>query len=380
MKRIFLFLFFGLIFFKIGFSENEKQDRNIHPMKRRLSKVKQKKEVLQQTLFLKQREARFVTRDIQKVDIKLVEVEDKLEKTTTSLTQNRQEQTKLSIKLTATIDQLRKKELQVRARLRTMYTSTEPSPWLSLAHSRSLGDFAARKNMLQRIAMHDRGLFDDLKHLKNALNLQKSQQDHLVAEVSGLVKKQKNEQDTLEAHRSEKQNYLKDLKNQQKELRHQLDELDSESRSLTAKILQYMASLKGSGRQLSTYGGSLMRPVQGRLSSHFGWRVHPILKERRLHSGVDIAAAHGTPICAAAPGIVIESKYRRGYGNMVLIDHGGGLATLYGHCSRLLVLEGQKVEKGAVIANIGSTGLSTGPHLHFEVRKNGKPVDPMGYL
>ena len=380
MKRFFLFLFFIFVFFGVSFSELEKLDRSINPMKRRLSKVKQKKEVLQQTLLLKQREARFVTRDIQKVDVQLIHVEDKLEKTTSRLTQNRQEQSKLSSKLIATIEQLRKKESEVRARLRSMYTSTEPSPWLSLAHSRSLGDFAARKNILQRIAIHDRALFDDLKHLKNALRLQKSQQDQLVAEVSGLVKKQKHEQNQLESHRTEKQSYLKDLKVEQKELRRQLDELDSESRSLTAKILQYMASLKGSGKQLSAYNGLLMKPVQGRLSSSFEWRFHPILKEKRLHSGVDIAAAHGTPIWAAAPGIVLEAKYRRGYGNMVLIDHGGGLATLYGHCSKLFVSEGQKIEKGTVIAQIGTTGLSTGPHLHFEVRKNGKPVDPMGYF
>src|SRR5262249_14059545 len=108
--------------------------------------------------------------------------------------------------------------------------------------------------------------------------------------------------------------------------------------------------------------------------------IHPIYGDSRLHTGADLAATTGTPIHAAAAGDVISAGWLGGYGNATIIDHGGGIATLYGHQSALLVAAGQHVEKGQVIGRVGRTGSCTGPHLHFEVRVNGNPVDPMPYL
>lgn len=126
--------------------------------------------------------------------------------------------------------------------------------------------------------------------------------------------------------------------------------------------------------------GGWRRPAVGRLSSRYGMRYHPILRRRKLHTGDDIAAAHGSPIKAAKSGRVLYSGWKRGYGNTVIIDHGGGVTTLYGHASKLNVRAGQPVKAGAYIGNVGSTGYSTGPHLHFEVRKNGRPINPGPYL
>jgi murein DD-endopeptidase MepM/ murein hydrolase activator NlpD len=121
-------------------------------------------------------------------------------------------------------------------------------------------------------------------------------------------------------------------------------------------------------------------PGHGRLSSRYGMRYHPILRRRKLHTGDDIAESYGTGIKAARGGTVLYSGWKRGYGNTVIIDHGNGVTTLYGHASKLGVKAGQPVRAGQYIGNVGSTGYSTGPHLHFEVRKSGRPVDPTPYL
>ncbi|HKU68128.1 MAG TPA: peptidoglycan DD-metalloendopeptidase family protein [Candidatus Baltobacteraceae bacterium] len=126
--------------------------------------------------------------------------------------------------------------------------------------------------------------------------------------------------------------------------------------------------------------GALAWPVSGTITSPFGYRRNPFGGGMEFHQGLDIAAPMGTTITAAASGTVISAGWYGGYGNYILIDHGGGMATGYGHCSQIFVSVGQEVQKGQAIGAVGSTGASTGPHVHFEVRINGKPVDPAAYL
>lgn len=132
--------------------------------------------------------------------------------------------------------------------------------------------------------------------------------------------------------------------------------------------------------QESGGSGRWALPVRAPLSSRFGRRYHPTLHRYKLHTGDDLAASYGTPFHAARNGTVLYAGWKRGYGNTIIIDHGDGFSTLYGHASKLAVSSGQQVRAGQYIGNVGSTGYSTGPHLHFEVRKNGTPVNPMPYL
>ena len=130
-----------------------------------------------------------------------------------------------------------------------------------------------------------------------------------------------------------------------------------------------------------TWGtGRYLTPAQGPITSPFGYRIHPIFGTMRFHTGVDIGAYYGSPVLASDSGVVIDSGWLGGYGNCIIVDHGGGYSTLYAHCSELYVSYGQSVSKGQQIAAVGSTGNSTGPHLHFEVRINGEPVDPLGFI
>ena len=149
--------------------------------------------------------------------------------------------------------------------------------------------------------------------------------------------------------------------------------LEADAAALEAEL----AARPATGSQPSD---GLIRPVPGPVSSPFGYRVHPIFGTRKLHTGWDMSASSGEPIVASASGVVVSAGVRGGYGNAVVIDHGGGLATLYAHQSSIAVGSGQTVERGQVVGYVGCTGYCTGSHLHFEVRVGGSPVDPSGYV
>lgn len=154
------------------------------------------------------------------------------------------------------------------------------------------------------------------------------------------------------------------------------DELDGleQEQARVERLIEQEASTEGSAP------GILVRPVPGRITSSFGMRVHPILGYSRMHTGLDMSAPYGQEIRAGASGRVILAGAYGGYGNTVIIDHGGAMTTLYAHQSQLNVSYGQQVAAGDVIGYIGTSGLSTGPHLHFEVRLSGRPANPADYL
>lgn len=161
-------------------------------------------------------------------------------------------------------------------------------------------------------------------------------------------------------------------------------ELLAESRRLEREIVA-LTRISAQQAAKQTHGsGVLSWPLRGKITSNFGYRMHPIHRKRLMHTGLDISRPHGTPVAAADSGHVIYAGWRGGYGKVVMINHGSqrgnNIVTLYAHLSSIRVGTGQEVNKGATIGNVGSTGYSTGAHLHFEVRVDGRPVNPLGYL
>lgn len=322
----------------------------------------------------------------QKKDIagQIKELDAKLNAISTELTNAQNKLTDISAKLNKTqveLDAAKKTELKQRnilkERVRAMYISGETGYLDVILSSQDFADFISRLDLIKRIVNYDINLFNSY-HNQRKIVEQKEQE---LAQMKKDVENYKNQvalrQRDLQVAVASRQGMMRDLERQQKIYEEQENELLQQSNQLQSVIreLQSKSTLKYSG-------GKLAWPVpsSSTITSPFGTRFHPILKKYITHTGIDIAADYGAAIVAAADGKVIFAGYYGGYGYAVIIDHGDGISTLYGHNSELLVKTGDTVKRGQQIAKAGSTGLSTGPHCHFEVRKNGVPVNPIDWL
>ncbi len=206
---------------------------------------------------------------------------------------------------------------------------------------------------------------------KVIIELREMQKDHQ-EEIAGLVSQAENTAEEIENLYGEKKYLLSKTKADRAALIKMEEELAEKEKELIRILESYRYGIPPSGK--------LIWPAAGPFISGFGYRIHPILGTNRLRAGVDIGAPYGASVIAAAGGKVIQAGYFGGYGYSVILYHGGGYATWYAHLSSINVSLGQMAERGSVIARVGSTGFSTGPHLHFEIRINGVPQNPMGYL
>ena len=262
-------------------------------------------------------------------------------------------------------------------RLRNIYENGQVNYLDVLLGAKDFSDFSSRMYLLQRIIQRDSDLLDRLEAQKKALEdkratLDKNKKDLEAVGVQLAAKKKVVEEKTAKRRAI----YDQALAEQNK-IDAEYNKMLEDSNRITAMIRNW----ERAGQVGSAHGsGRFIWPVDGTITSPFGWRVHPIFGTSIFHAGMDIGVDYGTPVCAADSGTIIYSGWMGGYGNAVMIDHGGGLVTLYGHNSSLQVGVGQTVGQGQVIALAGSTGNSTGPHCHFEVRVHGEVVNPGGYL
>lgn len=357
-----------------GASTDEVQTK-IDQTKKKLSETKRRENSVLGTLLRTQQELERISTNLAGLNYKLANTEQRMGVITAEINHAQSELDQLKTQIgghRSILDQ----------RLLAFYKYGYQSSLEILFTAKSFAEFVTRFEMIRRFTQVDVRVIRTLQTQQDLITKKKQEivqkqqelasQKNLFLQLQNQNKREQVRQTSLSEN---KQKELATLQNDRKALEQALDELEQTSKDLEAQIRQYQ------NQGHSALGtGKYIWPVPGDVIQYFGWRVHPILRKRKFHTGVDIVASQGTPISAADSGVVIFCGRNGGYGKMILLDHGNGYATLYGHCSLLLVDKGQTVTKGLEIAKVGTTGLSTGPHLHFEVRKDGVPVDPLSFL
>ena len=344
-----------------------KSPNEIDKLKQEQDKLNKQIQQTQKNINQVKSEKKSVSKAIEDLDYKLNQAEDELSNVENLLSQLENQIAVTTMDLErASKDASSQKEL-LKKRVRVMYENGNAGYLSVILNSTSFSDFISRLDFLKKIINFDMNLLGKMKDHRDSVADKKSQLQSEMDEKEMLKKKIGEKKEQVATAKQDREKTLKDLTSDLKELERQEDKLLAQSNEIAKKIVSMQSSNK-------YIGGKIGWPSPGyyKVTSPFGYRTHPILKKKKLHTGIDIAVPSGTSVVAANSGKVIYSGYYGGYGNTVIIDHGGKISTLYAHNSKLLVKVGDEVEKGKVI--------STGPHLHFEVRENGQPVDPMKYL
>ncbi|MCY7321766.1 MAG: peptidoglycan DD-metalloendopeptidase family protein [Phormidesmis sp. CAN_BIN36] len=274
----------------------------------------------------------------------------------------------------------RQKQAATGSRLRFLQRQQRSHGWAVLLQSQSLNDFIDRRQQLRRVYKTDRKILTTLKSDADRLDRQQTQVEQQKNQIALITQELLSQKSEFEAQATYQNQVVDRLKTDRRALEAAEAQLAKDSQGIGALIQKRVAEERAKNGIVVLGTGQMSYPSDGEITSGFGWRMHPILGYQRFHSGVDFGAEYGGVIRSADRGLVIFAGWYGGYGNAVIIDHGNNITTLYGHTSELYVSEGQSIERGQPFAAVGSTGLSTGPHLHFEVRQNGEPVDPMSYF
>jgi murein DD-endopeptidase MepM/ murein hydrolase activator NlpD len=355
----------------IGFSTNEVTEEQ------KLRKLQEQLKQSQKKLQKVKKEEQTALGQLSLVKKKLKRAKNNLFSTTTRIKSNEDQIGSLSSELNTAVGDLRQKEKKLGNRIKEVYKSNGINFMELLFTSGSMSEFFNRFYFFGKVIDYDSGLINELKVDARKVRIKRTLLENKTREIKGLARVFAKEKSEISVSVVEKNKLYKSLKQRRREYEAQVSEIEKSSKDLEVMILKKIAARKG-GKVLGS--GKMAWPVKGRITSRFGYRRHPLWGGRHFHTGLDIAAKYGKAVKSADSGEVIFAGWWDGYGKAVVVDHGRKSTTVYAHLSRIYKKVGAIVAKGQVIGLVGSTGYSTGPHLHFEVRKNGKPVNPTKFL
>jgi len=351
-----------------------------------LEQVKKDKEETQKKIEEVKKQESAYLKDVKAVETQLLESLSQLDDLNDRLSEAKADIDKTTIDLVLKEQELKEIEEELTAkaailndRVASIYKYGDGNFLAIILKSEDFVEFVSRFKLMTLLASEDSKVIEEIKDKREAnLNVKK-----IILELRDKQQQKKEQVENLVSQAEAKQAEIEGIYDEKSDL---LSKTRSDKNALLALEKQYENKEAEINRILESYrygnapGGKFLWPVSSYISSGFGWRIHPILGYKRFHSGIDLPAPTGTPVKSADSGQVISAGYDGGYGYSILVYHGGGVATVYAHLSRILVSVGQNVERGQIIGSVGSTGLATGPHLHFEVRINGVAQNPVQYL
>lgn len=335
-----------------------------------------------------EKELQYIEEELSSAVVKIEELDDKIRNAEKEIAQMDTKLVELEANVNEISESLEKVEKSYQAnkkimedRLVVMYECGNVSYLDLLLSSANLVEFLSNYYFIEEMIKSDNELLESIEQQKNEIEAKKEQLDKEKAELKLLKVKQEQTRIIMQNNKTMQQNQIDRLSDDERILQQKIQEYKEEEERIEALIQLAANNYEYSGEFT---GGVMAWPIAKSgtyITSGYSVREHPIQGITKFHTGIDIGnAGFGAPVIAAADGVVTLASYYGGYGNCVMINHGNGVSTLYGHGQKILTTVGTEVKKGDLIMEVGSTGMSTGPHLHFEVRINGSHVNPLPYL